>query len=154
MSPRSRIACLAVPALPLQAVLRAEPELLGSALAVTQGTGDRAPILAATQAARQSGVRAGQTAAQGKSLCAGLSLRPATPALLAAAGDALYDVASAFSPLIERQTDHVLLEVGDLGQLFPNEAAEKLCCQRSRISSSARMEIGRGKTTNRQNLDG
>lgn len=123
MSPRSRIACLAVPALPLQAVLRAEPELLGSALAVTQGSGDRAPILAATQAARQSGVRAGQTAAQGKALCAGLSLRPATPALLAAAGDALYDVASAFSPLIERQTDHVLLEVGDLGQLFPSEAA-------------------------------
>ena len=32
MTPRSRIACLAIPALPLQAVLRAEPQLLGSAL--------------------------------------------------------------------------------------------------------------------------
>ena len=123
MLPRSRIACLAVPAFPLQAVLRAEPALLGSALAVTQGNGERATILAATLAARTSGVRAGQTAAQARTVCGELTLREATPALLTAAGDALYDVASAFSPCIERNEDHVLLEVGDLGQLFASEEA-------------------------------
>lgn len=123
MQPRSRIACLFVPALPLQAVLRAEPELLGSALAVTQGNGEKATILAAALAARTGGVRAGQTAAQARTMCGTLTLREATPALLTAAGDALYDVASAFSPCIERNEDHVLLEVGDLGQLFPDEEA-------------------------------
>ncbi len=123
MPPRSRIACLAVPVLPLQAVLRAEPALLGSALVVTAGSGERSPILAAALAARKSGVRAGQTVAQARTVCPELTVRLSTPALLTAAGDALYDVASAFSPCIERQDDHVLLEVGDLGQLFPTEEA-------------------------------
>lgn len=123
MPPRSRIACLAVPVLPLQAVLRAEPQLLGSTLVVIAGSGERSPILAAALAARQRGVRAGQTVAQARAVCADLTVRTATPALLTAAGDALYDVASAFSPCIERQEDHALLEVGDLGQLFPSEEA-------------------------------
>ena len=65
-----------------------------------------------------------QTAAQAKSLCAGLSSRPATRRCWLRPAMRCNDVVSAFSPLIiERQTDHVLLEVGDLGQLFPNEAA-------------------------------
>jgi protein ImuB len=108
--------------MPLQAVLRAEPQLLGSALAVTSGSGDRAQVLQATQAARKSGVRAGLSAAQARAVCAGLLLREATAALRTAAGDALYDVASAFSPCIELHDDHALIEVGDLGQLFPDEA--------------------------------
>lgn len=149
MVPHSRIACLAVPAFPLQAVLRAEPTLLGSALAVTEGNGERATVLAATQAARASGIRAGQTAAQARTMCAALTLREATPALLTAAGDALYDVASAFSPCIERNADHVLLEVGDLGQLFPSEEAlaEALLTHAQKVGLRVNVALADDKST-------
>lgn len=127
MGPRSRIACLFLPALPLQALLRSQPELLGTAVAVIdaedKSSGGRAVILAATAAARAKGVHVGQTLVQAQALCSPLTVQAVTEAQQAAASDALYDVASAFSAAIERDQAWVLCEVGDLGQLFESEEA-------------------------------
>ena len=127
MGPRSRIACLFLPALPLQALLRSQPEILGTAVAVIdaedKSSGGRAVILAATAAARAKGVHVGQTLVQAQALCSPLTVQAVTEAQQAAASDALYDVASAFSAAIERDQAWVLCEVGDLGQLFESEEA-------------------------------
>lgn len=122
---RSRIACIYLPALPLQALLRAEPALRGRPVAVVAGGaggGDGHGLVEAASApARAAGVRKGISAAQAAALCSGLMIRRGAEDLEAAASEALYDAASAFSPQVELGRGLALLEVGDLGQLFPSE---------------------------------
>ncbi|MFO0576602.1 MAG: hypothetical protein U1A78_21560 [Polyangia bacterium] len=119
---RSRIACIHLPALPLQALLRAEPALRGRAVAVVAGGEDgRGLVEAASAPARAAGVRKGVSLAQAAARCSGLLIRRSTEELEAAASEALYDAASAFSPQVELGRGLALLEVGDLGQLFPSE---------------------------------
>jgi protein ImuB len=119
---RSRIACIHLPALPLQALLRAEPALRGRPVAVVAGTEQgRGIVEAASAPARAAGVRRGLSTAQATARCSGLLLRRSTDELEAAASEALYDAASAFSPQVELARGQALLEVGDLGQLFPSE---------------------------------
>ena len=77
----SRVACLLVPALPLAALLRSEPALRDQPVAVADGPGVRAGVLAANRVARDFGVRCGMTAVQARSLAPDLRLRPASPAL-------------------------------------------------------------------------
>ncbi|TMA31228.1 MAG: hypothetical protein E6J87_16305, partial [Deltaproteobacteria bacterium] len=93
-----RIACARVADLPLAAELRAHPELRGRPLAIAEGTGARAELLCVSRAAARSGVRAGISTAHARSLCAGLAVRVASPALEQAARDALLDAAFACSP--------------------------------------------------------
>jgi protein ImuB len=114
---RSRTACIFVPLLPLQALLRIEPSLKGQPAAVVRD----GRIQAATAPARAVGVRPGISVAQAQALCAGLTIRALSDDALTSASEALYDAASAFSPQVELGEDHALLEVGDLGQLFPAE---------------------------------
>ena len=54
----TRLACLLVPLFPLAARLRAEPELTGAAVAVCEGNGSAARVVAASRPARTRGVRA------------------------------------------------------------------------------------------------
>ena len=96
-----RLACLHVPGFPLAAWYRAEPELRGTPLAVTEGRGPRARIAACSPEAERRGVSAGLSAAQGTAICAALLLRPASPDAERAAQEALCDVAYSFSPRIE-----------------------------------------------------
>ena len=119
---RSRIACIHLPALPLQALLRAEPALRGRPVAVVAGGEDgRGLVEAASAPAQAAGVRRGVSAAQAQARCSGLLIRRSAEELEAAASEALYDAASAFSPQVELGRGLALLEVGDLGQLFPSE---------------------------------
>lgn len=101
----SRIACLEVPLFPLAARLRAEPELEGVALAVTEGTGSTARIVAASRAARRLGVRAGMTLAQARALVPKLVARARDAAAERAASTALTEIAARFSPRIELAPD-------------------------------------------------
>ena len=56
----SRIACLLVPDLPLAAACRADPDLVGLPLALSDGGGTHAAVVAASIEARARGVRAGR----------------------------------------------------------------------------------------------
>ena len=96
-----RIACLRVADLPLAAALRAHPELRGHPLAITGGTGARAELVSVSPEAAARGVRRGASIAQARSLSADLALRVSSPALEAAARDALLDATFACTPRAE-----------------------------------------------------
>ena len=93
-----RIACARVAELPLAAELRAHPELRGRPVAISDGAGARADLLCVSREAARAGVRAGMVAAHARSLCAGLALRVASPALEQTARNALLDAAFSCAP--------------------------------------------------------
>ena len=62
------------------------------------GAGARAELLCVSREAARAGVRAGMSAAHARSLCAGLALRVASPALEQTARDALLDAAFSCAP--------------------------------------------------------
>jgi len=95
-----RIGCLYVPDLPLQALLRAEPELSGAPVAVTESEGPRAVVLACSALAHRAGVGVGMTAAQARSLLAGLVVRALSAPQVRSAQAALLDAARSFSPRV------------------------------------------------------
>ncbi|MFN8624567.1 MAG: DNA polymerase Y family protein [Candidatus Binatia bacterium] len=118
-----RLACLYVPDFPLAALLRVEPELCGTAVAVTDGQGPRARILAVSAAAARGGVTVGLTAAQAKAIAAQLVVRPVSADALRAAQAALCDAAESFSPRVEDAGGGLAyLDLAGLGALFDSEA--------------------------------
>ncbi len=96
-----RIACLHVPDFALAAWLRADPELRGTSLAVTDGAGPRARVVACSPEAARHGVAVGLSAAQSVAIHAGLVLRQASGDAERAARAALCDVAYSCSPRVE-----------------------------------------------------
>ncbi len=154
----SRVACLLVPAFPLAALLRAEPALRDQPVAVADGPGARAGVLAANRAARRHGVRCGMTAVQARSLVPGLTLRPVSQALVRSAQAALADAARAFSPRVglgEPGPDgapcpggdgQVSLDVTGLGRRHPDEGrlAAALGRAAAAVGLPARVGIGSG----------
>lgn len=118
MASFSRVACLFVPDLPLQALYRAEPDLRGARVALMDGTGLGRVLHVAPEAL---GVRSGMTGSQARAICSGLTVRVLAEGIVCSAVDALYDLGMSFSPVVERREDGVHLEVGDLGRLFDSE---------------------------------
>src|SRR6266511_665657 len=59
--PSARLACLFVPLFPLAARLRSEPDLKVEALAVFEGNGNAARVVAAARKAREKGIQPGMT---------------------------------------------------------------------------------------------
>ncbi|HEV7668107.1 MAG TPA: DNA polymerase Y family protein [Thermoanaerobaculia bacterium] len=102
---RSRLACLFVPLFPLAARLRSEPELIREALAILEGNGQAARVVAATRAARAAGVRPGLSLPQARALCPKLAVRARDATSERAAEEALIEVADAFSPRVESARD-------------------------------------------------
>ncbi|HXU33704.1 MAG TPA: DNA polymerase Y family protein [Thermoanaerobaculia bacterium] len=102
---RTRLACLTVPLFPLAARLRSEPELIREALAILEGNGQAARVIAATRAARAAGVRPGLSLPQARALCPKLAVRPRDATSERAAEEALIEVADAFSPRVENAGD-------------------------------------------------
>ena len=96
-----RLACVAVPLFPLAARLRSEPDLKGEAVAVCEGNGNAARIVAASRRAREKGVGAGQTLPQARALLPGLLARARDLASERAAQEALLEAAETFSPRVE-----------------------------------------------------
>jgi len=112
-STRRRIACLLIADCPLQAEIRAHPELSGSPLVITCGPGPRAEILIASPEACSRGVRPRQTLPQARAVCPDLVARVASPPLEQAAREALLDAALSLTPraeLAERGSGHFAAE--------------------------------------------
>src|SRR6185503_13785310 len=87
------IGCLFVPLFPLAARLRSEPELKEEAVAIFEGNGNGARVVAATKKARKAGILPGMTLPQARARMPHLVAR--------AAEEALLEVAESFSPRIE-----------------------------------------------------
>src|SRR5450432_947428 len=135
-----RLACVYVPELALQAVLRRAPEargvpaaLLGVPSAQTRSprsAGQLSPnqdgargvarkpagkprVVELSAEARRAGVVRGMTPAQAQAACPGLRLLAASPADLEAAEGALADVGYAFAPRVEQERERVFFAVED-----------------------------------------
>ncbi len=97
----TRIACFYVPMFPLAARLRSEPALLQEAVAIVEGNGANAHIVAATRRARTKGIRPGLSLAQARSILPRLIARARDVECERTAQEALFDVAETFSPRVE-----------------------------------------------------
>src|SRR5436190_938006 len=118
----TRIACLYVPMFPLAARLRSEPELLSEALAIVEGNGSTAHLVAATRRARTKGIRAGMTLAQARSILPKLIARARDAECERTAQEALLEVAETFSPRVEDAGDgFVFIDVSGMGRHFASE---------------------------------
>jgi protein ImuB len=111
-------ACIFVPDFPVEAVLRAEPELRSQALAVLEGKAPLQKIFALNEKARRAGVSAGMSKLQVEA-CSDLALRPRSLLQEAAAHAVLLDCALSFSPRVEDAADDtVLLDLAGMQPLF------------------------------------
>jgi protein ImuB len=120
-----RIACLYLPLFPLAARLRSEPELIREALAVVEGNGNAARVVAATRLARAAGLRPGLTLPQARALCPKLVARPRDADCERAAQEALLEVAEAFSPRVEDAGEGVAyLDADGIGRHYPGPSPE------------------------------
>jgi protein ImuB len=118
----TRIACLHVPLFPLAARLRSEPELLNEALAIVEGNGANAHVVAATRRARTKGIHAGLSLAQARSILPKLIARGRDAECERTAQEALLEVAETFSPRIEDAGEGlVFIDISGTERHFPSE---------------------------------
>jgi protein ImuB len=148
-----RIACLLVPDFAVAAVCRADPDLAGRPLALAEGRGARAPIVAAAPAARARGVRVGHhTVAQARAIAADLIVRPRDAAAERSAALALAQAAASLASRIERAADGaVLLDATGAAHLVAGEAglATALVARAARVGLAARAAVGASMTVAR-----
>ena len=143
-----RIACLYVPDFPLASMLRAEPELRGEAVVITEGSGPRASIITVSAAATRRGITAGLSVAQGQAIFADLVARQVSRDHRRAAQSALADVAYSFSPRVEETNDgEVYLDIAGSGALFENEGqlARTLAARAERVGLPAHVGVAGSK---------
>ncbi|HUP59173.1 MAG TPA: DNA polymerase Y family protein [Thermoanaerobaculia bacterium] len=118
----TRIACLHVPLFPLAARLRSEPELLSEAIAIVEGNGGAAHVVAATRRARTKGIRPGQTLTQARSIVPKLIARGRDTECERTAQEALLEVAETFSPRVEDSGDGIVfIDVSGMERHFASE---------------------------------
>jgi protein ImuB len=111
-------ACIFVPDFPVEALLRAEPELRSQSLAVLEGKAPLQKVFAVNENARRAGIDLGMTKLQTEA-CPGLVLRPRSLPQQAAAHAALLDCAQSFSPRVEAiGCDALILDLAGLQPLF------------------------------------
>ena len=111
-------ACIFVPDFPVEALLRAEPELRSQAVAVLEGKPPLQKVFAVNEKARRLGIDRGMTKIQVEP-CTELALRPRSTLQETAAHAALLDCAQSFSPRVEDTApDTVLLDLSGLESLF------------------------------------
>jgi len=148
-----RIACVFVPQLALQAVLRRTPEARGGPVAVLEaGTNKAKRVARVTEIspeARRAGVRAGMTGAQAAAVSAGLRLLTVTAADREAASAALADVGYAFAAAIERgDADRIFFDSEDLARLYPageTAIAQAVQAVAARVGLGVRVAIAASK---------
>ena len=111
-------ACIFVPDFPIEAILRAEPELRAQPVAALEGKPPLQKVFATNANARAIGIEAGMTKIQVEPWTE-LVLRPRSSLQETAAHSALLDCAQSFSPRVEDTApDTVLLDLSGLESLF------------------------------------
>jgi len=111
-------ACIFVPDFPVEALLRAEPELRSQSLAVLEGKAPLQKVFAVNENARRAGVNVGMSKLQIEA-CAEVALRPRSLPQEAASHAALLDCAQSFSPRVEDAgCDTIVLDLAGLQPLF------------------------------------
>src|SRR3984885_3076144 len=111
-------ACIFVRDFPVEALLRAEPELRSQSLAVLEGKAPLQKVLAVNENARRAGVSVGMSKLEIEA-CAEVAFRPRSLPQEAAAHAALLDCAQSFSPRVETAgCETIVLDLAGLQALF------------------------------------
>ena len=119
----ARLACVNVPALPLQVLLRRRPEWKAHPVAVVAEEKAQAPILWVNGRARHQGVRAGMRHAGGLALTGELRAGTVPSAEIARNVAALVRCLHRFSPHVEPSPEEpgvFWLDAGGLNRLYPS----------------------------------
>lgn len=115
-------ACIFVPDFPVEAIVRAEPELRSQAVAVLEGKPPLQKICALNEEARQAGISPGMSKLQAE-VCDDITLRERSDLQEAAAHQALLDCAQSFSPRVQEcAPDTLVLDVSGLEKLIGSPA--------------------------------
>lgn len=96
-----RLACAFLPLFPLAARLRAEPELRSEPVAIVEGHGPTARLVALSRNARKYRLQPGMTLAQARSILPGLLARPRDPACERSALEAFGEALGRLTPRYE-----------------------------------------------------
>jgi len=116
-----RVACLDLPAFPLQLVWRQEPAWREHPVVVIDSDRPQGAVLWACERARAAGVLAGQRYAHALSLCSGLRARVVPGEQIEEAITELRAVLHRFSPRVEPgETGTFWLDGDGLGRVFPD----------------------------------
>ena len=111
-------ACIYIPDFMVQSVVRAEPVLRSSVLALISGKPPLWSVVAANSAALQAGIQLGMTKSQVVEFC-GVEIRHRSEAQEKAAHAALLDVGWSVSPRVEdTAADTIVLDLKGLASLF------------------------------------
>ena len=111
-------ACIYIPDFMVQSVVRAEPVLRSSVLALISGKPPLWSVVAANSAALQAGIQLGMTKSQVVEFC-GVEIRHRSEAQEKAAHAALLDVGWSVSPRVEdTAADTIVLDLEGLASLF------------------------------------
>lgn len=118
-SPR-RLACVHLPALPLQLALRAHPDWRDDPVVVVEHERPEAKVLWANRAARIARIDRGQPFRAAEALVPRLHAAVVGPAELAAARQMLFELLLSFSPAIEPADEpgHFVIDASGLHELF------------------------------------
>jgi protein ImuB len=144
----TRIACFFVPMFPLAARLRSEPELLNEALAIVEGSGNAAHVVAATRRARTKGIRPGLSLAQARSILPRLIARGRDSECERTAQEALFEVSETFSPRVEDAGEGVVyIDIDGVMRHYDDELhlAKSAMHAASKIGLPARVGIAASK---------
>lgn len=123
-------ASIHVPEFPVQAVVRAEPELRGRPVALIEGNPPLCRIVAANISALSAGIELGMTKSQAADFPA-VEIRPRSLALEKSAHAALLDLGWSVSPHLEDTSpDTILLDFAGLASLSGSDEAiaHRLAC--------------------------
>ena len=148
----TRLACFYVPMFPLAARLRSEPELLLEAVAIVEGNGNNAHVVAATRRARKKGIRPGLSLAQARSIVPWLIARGRDAACERTAQEALLEVGETFSPRLEDAGDGLaFIDISGTQRHYPNEEdlAKSAIRAMEAITLPARVGIAASKLASR-----
>jgi protein ImuB len=143
-----RIACFFVPMFPLAARLRSEPELLEEAIAIVDGNGNAAHVVAATRRARTKGIRPGMSLAQARSILPKLIARPRDIECERTAQEALFEVAETFSPRVEDAGEGVVfVDISGMARHYESETGLARAAMRAAegVALPARVGIAASK---------
>jgi protein ImuB len=111
-------ACIYIPDFMIQSVVRAEPALRGSALAILNGKPPLWSVVAANATALEAGVQLGMTKSQVTEFC-GVEIRHRSEAQEKVTHAALLDVGWSISPRVEdTAADTIVLDLEGLSSLF------------------------------------
>ncbi|MCP4200542.1 MAG: hypothetical protein GY769_01245 [bacterium] len=133
-----------MPLFALAARLRSEPQLLEEAVAIFQGNGSAARLIAATRRARRGALRPGMTLSQARALLPKLHVRARDPECERTAQEALLEVAESFSPRVEDAREGVVyLDIQGLERHYAPGDLER--AERPRLSDLALAELALGR---------